>query len=115
MLARCNGYRPGGLLIIEPWFQPGTLPAGRVFGTYVEQSDCKVARMNLTEIEGDLSILHFHYLIGTGDGITHLTERHELGLFSHDAYLAAFVAQDLAVAYDAEGLTGRGLYIGAKT
>lgn len=105
---------PGGLLIIEPWFAPGALQAGRVFGAYVEQPDFKIARMSLTEIEGDLSILHFHYLIGTSDGITHTTERHELGLFSYDAYLAAFTAQNLTVTYDAAGLTGRGLFIGAK-
>jgi SAM-dependent methyltransferase len=105
---------PGGLLIIEPWFQPGSMQAGRVFGAYVEQPDCKVARMSLTEIAGDLSILHFHYLIGTSAGIAHVTERHELGLFSHEAYLAAFGAQELRVTYDAEGLTGRGLYIGQK-
>ncbi|MEZ4863640.1 MAG: GNAT family N-acetyltransferase [Caldilineaceae bacterium] len=105
---------PGGLIIVEPWFAPGVLTPGHVHSLYVDRPEFKLARMNVMAIEENLSILNFHYLIATKSGVTHTTERHELGLFPHEAYLAAFAKQGLTVTYDAEGLTGRGLYIGVK-
>jgi hypothetical protein len=56
----------------------------------------------------------FHYLVGTPAGIEHFTERHEMGLFTDEQHRAAFTAAGLDVAYDAEGLMGRGVYIGIR-
>jgi len=56
----------------------------------------------------------FHYLVGTADGVEHFTERHEMTLFSHEEYLTAFDVAGLRAAHDAEGLMGRGLYIGLR-
>ncbi len=42
------------------------------------------------------------------------TEQHDLGLFDDDQYRAAFEAAGLETYFDAEGLDGRGLYIGVK-
>jgi hypothetical protein len=61
-----------------------------------------------------VSILDFRYLIGTPEGVDSLTERHELGLFTHDEYVDAFENAGLKVTHDAQGLTGRGLYIGKR-
>lgn len=105
---------PGGLVIVEPWFAPGILQAGRVHAAFVDQPDLKIARMSVTAIEGAVSILNFHYLIATAGAIKHTTERHELGLFTHDEYVAALQACALTVIYEEQGLTGRGLYIGQK-
>ena len=63
-------------------------------------------------VENGVAVLLFHYLVGTPQGVEHFTERHELALFSHEEYLAAFRAAGLEVVYDEEGLMGRGLYIG---
>lgn len=110
----CRHTAPGGLVIVEPWFAPGVLQTGHVHAAFVDQPDLKLARMSVTEIEGALSILNFHYLIATQGEINHTTERHELGLFTHDDYVAAFQAHSLTPLYDEQGLTGRGLYIGQK-
>ena len=59
-----------------------------------------------------MSVFDLHHLIGTPVGTEHIVERHELGLFETDEMRAVFEEQGLAVAYDAEGLTGRGLFIG---
>ena len=55
--------------------------------------------------------MEFHYLIGTKNGVKHVTERHEMGLFTVDDMKAAFTEADLNVVFDDDGLTGRGLYI----
>jgi len=105
---------PGGLVMVEPWFAPGILQSGYVHATFVEQPELKIARMSINEIVGNVSILNFHYLIAAQGEIRHTTERHELGLFTHEEYLTAFTAQGLTPVYDDQGLTGRGLYIGQK-
>lgn len=105
---------PGGVLLVEPWLTPEVYCAGSIHAHFVDQPDRKIARMNVSAVEGGLSVLDFHYLVATPAGIEHFTERHELGLFSHDEYLAAFVATGLEVVYDAQGLMGRGLYVGTR-
>jgi len=109
-----NHIEHGGLVIIEPWFNQKTFHAGSVHGVYVDQPDLKIARINRGAIEDGIAVVNFHYLVGTPDGVEHFSERHELGLFSHDDYMTAFQSAGLEVAYDAEGLTGLGLYIGRR-
>jgi len=103
---------PGGLLLVEPWFTPETWkPHASVHMLTAETAEGKVCRMNVSGQEERLSILDFHYLVGTPAGVTHFTERHELGLFTIEEMLVAFKEAGLEVKYDPDGLTGRGLYI----
>jgi len=106
---------PGGVLVVEPWFTPEQFTVGKVFSLFVDQPDLKVCRMSLGEVEEKLSILNFHYMVGTPEGVEFFTERHELGLFSHEEYFNAFRKTGLEVTHDPEGLDGRGLYIGLKS
>jgi ubiquinone/menaquinone biosynthesis C-methylase UbiE len=106
---------PGGVLILEPWFTPDQWHPGRVTALHVDEADLKITRMNISESQGRLSFFIFHYLVGTPEGITYFTERHELGLFTHEEYLDAFREAGLDVSHDPEGLDGRGLYIGLKS
>jgi ubiquinone/menaquinone biosynthesis C-methylase UbiE len=107
--------QPGGVLVIEPWFTPSDWHPGRVFATFVDQPDLKIARMNLSGQDGTLSYFVFHYLVGTPEGITCFDERHELGLFTTEEYLTAFRACGLEVIHDPRWLNERGLYLGQKT
>jgi len=103
--------RPGGLLIVEPWFTPDVFETGRFDALFVDEPDLKIARITTTSLEGTLSIVDFHYLVGTSDGVAYFTERHEVGLFTHDEYLDAFRDAGLAVDFDPDGFMGRGLYL----
>lgn len=105
---------PGGVLVVEPWITPDRWEHGRVSALFVDEPDLKAARMNVPEVENGISIIEFHYLVATVDGVEHFTERHELGLFRHDEYVDAFRAARLEVEHDPEGLMGRGLYVGVK-
>jgi len=106
--------KPGGALVVEPWFTPDDWHPGNVHATFVDQPDLKIARMNLTGQDGTLSYFVFHYLVGTPQGIHTFEERHELGLFTVDEYKIAFRDCDLEVTYDPVGVSGRGLYLGIK-
>jgi SAM-dependent methyltransferase len=106
--------RPGGVIIIEPWFAPDSFPAGRTGALFSDDAELKIARMHSSVVDGAVSILTFHYLVATKSGIEHFTEKHELGLFTPEEYLAAVEASGLAPSYVSEGPTGRGLYVGQK-
>jgi ubiquinone/menaquinone biosynthesis C-methylase UbiE len=106
--------QPGGLLIVEPWFTPEQWKPGRLSALFVNEPELKISRINISEAEGKLSFFVFHYTVGAPDGVEYFTERHELGLFTHEEYLSAFRKAGLETIHDPEGLDGRGLYIGMK-
>src|SRR4029453_6970250 len=101
----------GGILMIEPWFTPATWRPGTVHTRFIDEPDLKIARINTSFVEGRLSSMDMHYLIGTPEGTEHYVERHELGLFTSDEMTHTLTTCGLEVIYDAEGLTGRGRYI----
>jgi ubiquinone/menaquinone biosynthesis C-methylase UbiE len=105
---------PGGVALVEPWFGPGILKTDKVWATFVDQPDLKVARMNINRVEGRLSYLDFHYMVGTPAGIETFSETHVMGIFTHEEYMRAFREAALRVEHDEEGLNGRGLYIGVQ-
>jgi hypothetical protein len=71
----------------------------------------KVTRMSFSDKAGKLSILNFEYLVGTKEGIKHLSNRHELGLYSVAEMMSALHEAGLESEYDPQGISGRGLYI----
>jgi dTDP-3-amino-3,4,6-trideoxy-alpha-D-glucopyranose N,N-dimethyltransferase len=114
-IARMAGHlSAAGVLIVEPWIPPERYEIGRLFTLVAREPDVQIARMNISEREGDLAILDFHFLIGTNEGIEYTRDRHVLGLFGDADYENAFRRAGLAVEHDPEGLIGRGLYIGTR-
>lgn len=105
---------PGGILIVEPWFQLEDIRHGKIHATFVDEPDLKIARMNLNKVEGTVQILEFHYLVATPESVESYVEVSELGLFTPEEYLHAFRKAGLDVIHDPEGIYGRGLYIGLK-
>jgi ubiquinone/menaquinone biosynthesis C-methylase UbiE len=104
----------GGVLVVEPWFTPGDWHAPSVHALLIDEPELKIARVNTSFQEDRLSYFDLHYLVGTPEGTEYFVERHELGLFEIDEMRAALEEAGLKVTHDAEGLTGRGLFIGCK-
>ena len=105
---------PGGVALIEPWFTREKYVPGHIHMTTVDKPDLKIARVSTSFREGRLSYFDLHYLVGTPEGTEHFVERHELGLFETDEMRAVLEEAGLSVIHDAEGLIGRGLFIGQK-
>ncbi len=111
VLNMARHLRPGGLLMVEPWFSPETYWVGKLTANFADLPDLKIAWMYTSEREAGLSILDIHFLVGTPEGIEQFSERHELGLFTHEEHIAAFQKAGLDVRYDPVGF-GRGMYLG---
>jgi hypothetical protein len=77
----------------------------------VDRPDLKICRMSRSEVEGTVSRVRFDYLIGGAQGVEHLTEAHELGLYSREQMMSFFHRAGLETRYDPEGIFGRGLYV----
>lgn len=108
--------RDGGLVIVEPWFTPDQFRGGTVHSRFVDEPDLKIARINKSDVVGDIAVMEMHYLVGTPqDGVTHFAETHRMKLFSHEDYRTAFAKAALKTHFDETGLMNRGLYIGVKT
>jgi ubiquinone/menaquinone biosynthesis C-methylase UbiE len=105
---------PGGVLLVEPWLPPDGYTTGTVHALYVDQPQFKIARINVAAAQDRVSLLDFHYLVGTPEGVEHFMERHELGLFTQNEYRHAAVAAGLQTTFDQHGLIGRGLLIGVR-
>jgi len=105
---------PGGVLMIEPWFTPGQWNPGRTFILKIEKPDLKIVRMSLSRQKGRISLVDFHYIIGTPKGIDHRSEVHILGLFTHAEYVDAFKRSGLRVKHLKKKPGNRGIFIGMK-
>ena len=104
----------GGIVVVEPWFEPGTLEDGYVAMHTAQGEHINVCRMSVTRVRDGISQLEFEYLIGRRGALERRAEVHELGLFTKAQMLRAFEDAGLAVEYDQHGLCGRGLYLARK-
>jgi ubiquinone/menaquinone biosynthesis C-methylase UbiE len=112
--AMARHVRPGGLLLVEPFFTPQTYWTGHVKMNLLDEPELKIAWMYVSEREGDLGIMNNHFLVGRSTGVEHFTEVHKMGLFSPEDYSSAFAAANLELEYDNTGPGGIGFYVGRR-
>jgi SAM-dependent methyltransferase len=110
--AMARHLEPGGVLVVEPWILPEAWLDGTTTVEVVEDGDRKLVRVIASSRDGAMSTLRVHYAVAGGGDIQTADERHELRLFTHDEYAAAFLEAGLDTSWDPEGLIGRGLLIG---
>lgn len=109
--------KPGGVLIVEPWLQPGVFDPDRPPHTDVGKhptKDLEVTRTTHNSLEGNVSILKMVHEVKTPEGVRNFTEEHRLALYTPKEYQSAFESAGLQFNRDEHGLSGRGLYIGQK-
>ena len=104
--------KPGGLVLIEPWYSQetwsedwGALVVGELKGE-------RVARGSSRRREGDHSLLTFHYMVVGSGEVQTFKENHRLLLLSSTEIIEAFESAGLQVQHDDTWSRGRGLYIG---
>jgi SAM-dependent methyltransferase len=101
---------PGGVVLVEPWFGPGSLNTKRLFRVTGTHRGGRVTRSSRNQVEGRISRLHFDYEFEGPDGVQHVSEVHELGLFTEQEMGDSFQRAGLNATFDSRGLTGRGLW-----
>lgn len=111
-----NHLKQGGVLIIEPWFTKSNYWVGHPGMTTYDGEDIKIARLNSSKIEDDLSVMDMHYLIvEKNKDVKYFVDKHELGLFDTDKTLELLKKAGLKVEFLKDGfMKERGLYIGVK-
>lgn len=113
--AMARHLNPGGILILEPWFEPDRYWTDTITANHYDSADLKICWMYTSKREEDLSVLDIHYLVGTPDRVEHLTEEHRIGLFTREQHMTAMTDAGLTdVEYEPTGLVKRGLYIARK-
>lgn len=108
--------RPGGVLIIEPWFTRSTFQDDHIHIMAQGTEDVKIARVDYSKIVGELSVVEEMIVVAEkGKGITTYRDRMVMGLFERDKFLELMRKAGLRARYLTESLApGRGLYVGTK-
>ncbi|UZE92970.1 MAG: class I SAM-dependent methyltransferase [Candidatus Nealsonbacteria bacterium] len=108
--------KAGGILIIEPWFTKSTYRVGLPHITIYNGENIKIARLNISKIKGNISVMDMHYLIAEKNkDVKHFIDRHELRLFEVDKTLEIMKEVGLQAKFLKRGLMkNRGIYLGIK-
>ena len=108
--------KTGGVVLIEPWLTKSVFKEGYPGMETYNGSDIKIARLNVSKIRGNFSVLDMNYLVAErGKSVVHFVDRHELGLFEVDRTLAIMKKTGLQTKFLKKGLmTNRGLFVGVK-
>ena len=108
--------KKGGVVLIEPWFTKSTYIPGYPHMDTYSSNELKIARVNVSELRGNLSVMDMNYLIAEkNEGVRHFVDRHELGLFEIDETLTIMKKAGFQPKFLKRGLMrDRGLYVGVK-
>jgi SAM-dependent methyltransferase len=106
--------RPGGLVLVEPWFSPDEWLDSYLDWALVDKPALKIARMSVSERYDRTSVIRYTYLVGEPGGVSSFAESHRLQLFTDAEYSEAFASAGLEVSTERVDIFSRGLYIGVK-
>lgn len=109
-----NHLKPGGLVVIEPFFTPDSYWVDKVVLNEYKSEMLKISWMYVTEKLDCVARHRFNVMVGTPAGVNHFVETHELGLFSRDDFEREFARAGLSLEFDPVGPSGVGLYLGRK-
>lgn len=114
--AMARAVRPGGALIVEPWFTAEQIDVGRPSLQTVDQPDLKIARVSTVWLEGEIFVNPIQYLVARrGQPLEHFEEEHRLWCAPRELQLRVLDEAGFDVRDQPDGLTpGRGLLLGVR-
>ena len=107
-----NHLAPRGVLVVDGWVRPDQWHSD--VATHVEDastSNLRVTRSILTRRVGNATYLEMHHLVTTKDAVDYLVDTHELRLFEHSEYVAAFAKSGLVADTVPSPMPGRDRYV----
>lgn len=111
-----RALRPGGLLIIEPFYAPEEWDVGRpVLQTY-QSPELRIARSCVAGIDGDIALMTLHWLVAErGVQPRHIVDPHRLWLCPHETFKEVFEAAGFEMERSRSGnVPGRPPWIGTR-
>lgn len=111
-----DALKPGGRLVIQPWFKPAVYHEGLIHMTCYDGEDIKISRQSTSRIQDGHALINFHFLVTRpNQEPQHFTNCHLLGLYTPETMLRLLDQAGFAAQYTEEGpLASRGLYTGRK-
>lgn len=108
--------KDGGVVLIEPWLTRSAYMTDSPHMETYDGTDMKIARLNVSELRDNLSVMDMHYLIAErAKGVKYFVDRHELGLFEVDETLRIMKRAGLQSRFLKHGLMPqRGIYVGVR-
>jgi SAM-dependent methyltransferase len=108
--------RPGGVLIIEPGPRPNVVPLSPIIRSLVDEPGFSVARMAVPVLDGVVTDMDLHFLVGHDGVVDHYVEHHRLRSHTEEEFGVAFHRAGLNARFDGSGLDqyGRGVWIATK-
>ncbi|NHJ13948.1 MAG: class I SAM-dependent methyltransferase [Candidatus Thorarchaeota archaeon] len=109
-----NHLVPGGVVLIEPLFTKETVRHGSLGISCIDNPELKLARVNMSRIEGDVAYLDFHFLLATKKGVEHFVDPSPMGIFSRSTFMSLMKESGLSPKFLEPGLSKEGLFLGVK-
>ncbi|RPI25841.1 MAG: class I SAM-dependent methyltransferase [Actinobacteria bacterium] len=104
---------PGGVLVVDGWLRPEGVIDGYMGLDSAAGDGVTVARMSFTRLGEGVTDLEMHHLVGRpGAGVDYFVERHRMGVYPDEVYVAALTAAGLEGVTVAPGYRGRGRFAG---
>jgi daunosaminyl-N,N-dimethyltransferase/N-dimethyltransferase len=95
-----RALRPGGVVLIEPWFTASQWEVGRPTLQTYQGEDLKLARATVAEREGDVAVMVMHTLVvERGQRVRHIVDRHEMWMCPHELLESTFAGAGFSVTW----------------
>lgn len=105
---------PGGVVIIDGWLRPDAAIDGFQSQQSFEENGVLVTRSTLAFVRDGRTDMYAGHVVNDGVAIRTYVERHQMGLFGDEQYLAAMEAAGLSDLEVLVGFDGRGRFVGSR-
>lgn len=106
--------RPGGVIVLEPWWFPERFLPGYVAADIVRVGDRSISRVSHSTAEAGRTRVEVHYTVAEPESIKSFVDIHHITLFRREQYEAAFAAAGCSVDYVEGEPAGRGLFVATR-